>query len=434
MKPSEHAMLKFFRRAGAVVLALLLALPAPAVSAGRNFTIAVIPDTQTYANFRHQKAEGFPFDAADLMKQQFDYIAAHSAPRGGDIRFVAHVGDVWEHATIAIDPAHVARGFKAAPNPFLAKYFAPTTKVGTVEIPLAEEAFDKIAGLVPFGIAPGNHDYDAMWTDIRYPPFPVVDPANKRSLGVQHVGGLRSFRSTFGDRSRFFAGKPWYVASHDGGADSAQIFEAGGYRFLHIALQFNAPRSSLRWAAAVLRRYRGWPTILSTHDYLTPLGERGSDPAMDAHGIDPKDGSPQILWDELISRHDQIFLVLCGHQSGEARRRDKNAFGHDVDQLLADYQDRHQASIDAGLTPPPPLGDGWMRLLGFDMDAAVPTIRVRTYSPHYGKDSRALATYAAWYKAAERPDLTDAQFLDQSDFVLSLDDFRQRFGPGRSAP
>ena len=428
-------MLKTFHLICAATFALLSALPMTAASAAapveRTFNIAVIPDTQTYTNFRHQRNEGFPFDAAKMMDQQFEYIAAHSAAKGGDIRFVAHVGDVWEHATLATDPVHMARGFKAAPNPFLAKNFAPTDKVGSVEIPLAEAAFDKIANLVPFGIAPGNHDYDAMWTDIRFPPYDVVDPANHRSLGVQHIGGLRSFREAFGDRSRFFAKKPWYVASNDGGADSAQIFEAGGYRFLHIALQFNAPASSLRWAASVLKRYRGLPTILSTHDFLTPLGERGSDPAMDAHGIDPEDGSPQMLWDRLIRRNDQIFLVLCGHQSGEARRRDKNAFGHDVDQLLSDYQDRRQASIDAGLKPAPPIGDGWMRLLRFDMSGDAPTLKVRTYSPFYGKDSRALATYAQWYKAAERPELTDGQFIDQSDFVLTLTDFRKRFGPGR---
>lgn len=394
------------------------------------FTVAVVPDTQTYANFQHQRAAGFPFDAADLFYQQFDYIAARAAAKGGDIVFTTHLGDAWEHATLPIDPDHVARGFKAAPNPFLARVFAPTDKVGSVEIPIVEAAFRKIAGLMPFSVVPGNHDYDAMWTDARYPPLARPDPDNKRSLGVQHVGGLASFRATFGPGSAYFAGQPWYVASNDGGADSAQIFEAGGYRFLHIALQFNAPVSSLDWAQGVLRRYPGWPTIVSTHDYLNPQGERASDPAMDAHAIDPRDSSPEMVWQRLIRPNDQIFLVLCGHQNGEARRRDRNARGHTVDQLLSDYQDRRQVAIDRGMTVVPGLavGDGWMRLLTFDFSQRVPLLKVRTYSPYYGKDSRQIGTYARWYKAREQPQLSDRQFVDRSDFVLRLDDFRARFG------
>ena len=42
-----------------------------------------------------------------------------------------------------------------------------------------------------------------------------------------------------------------------------------------------------------------------------------------------------------------------------------------------------------------------------------------------------LATYAAWYKPAERPDETDAQFLASDEFELELRDFRARFGPPR---
>ncbi|WP_375248288.1 hypothetical protein [Sphingomonas sp.] len=36
--------------------------------------------------------------------------------------------------------------------------------------------------------------------------------------------------------------------------------------------------------------------------------------------------------------------------------------------------------------------------------------------------------YAAWYKAVEKPKLTDAQFHDQEDFTINLTGFRQRFG------
>jgi len=50
--------------AGGIALASGAALAQPAP--GR-FTIAVIPDTQNYADFTHQRAAGFPFDARYMM-------------------------------------------------------------------------------------------------------------------------------------------------------------------------------------------------------------------------------------------------------------------------------------------------------------------------------------------------------------------------------
>jgi hypothetical protein len=40
--------------------------------------------------------------------------------------------------------------------------------------------------------------------------------------------------------------KQWYIASFEGGAESAQIFEAGGYRFVHLALSTRCRRAAPR--------------------------------------------------------------------------------------------------------------------------------------------------------------------------------------------
>ncbi|MCG3084601.1 hypothetical protein, partial [Anoxybacillus sp. LAT27] len=88
----------------------------------------------------------------------------------------------------------------------------------------------------------------------------------------------------------------------------------GGLRFLHIGLQFDAPDASLEWAAQVIRDHPGLPTIIATHDYMNNRAERRPNPLLDANSLDPGDNSPQEVWDKLISKHDQIFLVLCGHQ------------------------------------------------------------------------------------------------------------------------
>jgi 3',5'-cyclic AMP phosphodiesterase CpdA len=406
----------------AALLLVAVALAQPLAAKDTSFTIAVIPDTQNYMDYSHQKAEGFSFDASDQFLEQMRYIAANVESAGGDIAFVTAVGDVWQHQTLPIDPAHAARGFARVSNPMLDRMVYASAKVPSVEMPKAAEGYRLIAGKVPFSVVPGNHDYDAMW--------PVVPPkgadGKPKVPFMLHVGGLSNFGSVFGPQSDFFRGRPWYVGANDGGADSAQIFTAGGYRFLHIGVQFNPPNSTLLWVERIMRRYRGVPTIISTHDYLSTKGERLANPIIDPAAVDPEDNNAEALWQKLISRNDQIFLVLCGHQHGQSRRMDRNRLGNEVYQILADYQDRGQSVKDAG-GKPAYTGDGWMRLMEFDMGGAVPVVRVRTYSTHYKALSGAMPQYAAWYRPHEQPKMSDAEFLAAEEFSLSLGDFRKRF-------
>lgn len=424
---------RWTRRAALSLLGVVALMPsiagqAMAAAPDSSFTIAVIPDTQNYVDYRNQKNEGFPFDANQLFLDQMAYIANHAESAGGDIAFVTALGDVWQHQTLQIDPAHEARGFKRADSPYLDAHLAPTPKVLTVEMPTAMKGYGMIAGKVPFSVVPGNHDYDAMWTDSNHPPRETI--TSLADLGVLHVGGTSNFTSVFGKDSAFFKDKPWYVDSYENGASSAQLFTAGGYRFLHIGLQFDPPNGTLEWAAGVIARFPGLPTIISTHDYMNGRGERKPGAILDHSIVDPEDNSPQMVWDKFISRHDQIFMILCGHQSGQAFRVDDNASGNKVYQLLSDYQSRRQTAKDAGVPKnsiTEGVGDGWMRLMSFDMAAAEPRVRVVTYSTHYRKQSREMAEYASWYRPYEQPGMTDDQFQDADDFSFTLPDFRARF-------
>ncbi len=403
--------------------AAMLALPVQARDSA--FTIAVIPDTQNYMDYTHQKAEHFPFDASEQFLEQMRYIAANVESAGGEIAFVTSVGDVWQHQTKPVDPAHAARGLGRVNNPMLSRFVYTSDKVPAFEMPMAAQGYRLIAGKVPFSVVPGNHDYDAMW-----PVEPPKGPDGKPKVPFMlHVGGLDNFRSVFGAGSEFFRGKPWYVSAHDGGADSAQVFTAGGYRFLHIGVQFNPPESTVRWVQGVLRRYRGLPTIISTHDFLDTQGRRLANPIVDPAAVDPDDNSAEELWTKLIAPNDQVFMVLCGHEHGQSRRMDRNVRGNTVHQILADYQDRGQSAADAGGKPGHEsyTGDGWMRLMQFDMSGAVPRVVVRTYSTHYKSDSDTQPNYAAWYRPHEQPKMTDAEFLQADSFTIDLTDFRRRF-------
>ena len=212
---------------------IFVAGPASVSAGSSSFTIGVIPDTQNYIDFRHQKAAGFKLDSRLLFKQQMEYLASRSESNGGDVAFVASVGDVWQHQTKIIDPQHLERGFRVETDPILARNAKRTREVLSVELPTALEGFQIISDAnIPFGVAPGNHDYDAAWSVAGYPPnrtkkFSELE-RSVADFGLLHIGGLDNFRTVFGEDTRFFKDKSWYVGSYKGGVNSAQKFFAGG--------------------------------------------------------------------------------------------------------------------------------------------------------------------------------------------------------------
>ena len=124
-------------------------------------------------------------------------------------------------------------------------------------------------------------------------------------------------------------------------------------------------------------------------------------------------------------------MVLCGHAEPSVHRVDRNRLGHEVYQIMADYQTRWQVAKTAGLPERGAgLGDDWMRLMTFRLDSDHPTVHVRTYSTYYKKFSIDVKEYAAWYRTEEMPNLSDADFLKEDDFVISLTDFHNRFSKG----
>ncbi|MGY1424511.1 hypothetical protein [Lysobacter sp. A289] len=398
------------------------------------FTIAAIPDTQNYMDFSHQKSHGFPIDAAELYFEQMRYIADNARSNGGDIVFATHLGDIWQNRVERIDPGHAARGFKALPDSVTGgKPGLYPEEVPNHEIPTAVKGFEIIANALPFSVVPGNHDYDAVWTDPAHPPQAESDPMAPE---IRHFGGLTGFLSAFSEQSNFFRDQPWYIASNDGGADSAQVFTAGECKFLHLGLQYDAPDSSLAWARRVINQNPGLPTIVTTHKYTGRDGRHAVGGTLDMSLIDRQDNNPQMVWDEFISQHDQIFLVLSGHIGGQGHGIDYNDNGHEVHQMLSDYQPRaHVAKTRDPENRYPDntqTGDGWLRLLTFNLDSPQPSVHVRTYSTHYGKFSSEIPEYAAWYKAGERQaDTPDAEFMERDDFVVELTGFHERFDNAR---
>jgi hypothetical protein len=393
-----------------------------------SFTIIMLPDTQNALDAMQQRAAGYAIDSADIFFEQMHYIAGRGESNGGDVVFLASVGDVWQHVSRATDPAHEARGVSALAG-VEARFqrFVNHERAVGYEIPTAIEGYQIVSDAgIPFGVSPGNHDYDAWW---------VVDAPGDDSewSGTRsHVGGLDNFRTAFGSDTGFFRDKDWYVSDYNGGGSSAQVFDAGGYRFLHFALEMHAGDEVIEWARGVIEDYPGLPTMISTHDFLNKRGERDPGSSLDLALYDPEhNNSAEKIWREFIRETDQIFMVLSGHQPGQARRIDTNASGHEVYQILADFQLRGQAGLDAGESLGQGIGDGWHREMTFQLGDENPRVDVRTYSTHYNVYSSELETYADWYKGREQSEMTDEQFAAEDEFTIDLKDWRARFGAPR---
>ena len=120
---------------------LSLALTALAFAASaQTFTIAVIPDTQNYCDYRYQKSSNPPFlfDQGDIFQRQTDYVAKNSVSSGGTIAFAIQLGDLVQN-----------QGTQPS------------------EWSIADSAISRLDGALPFGVIPGNHDYDKAWADVK---------------------------------------------------------------------------------------------------------------------------------------------------------------------------------------------------------------------------------------------------------------------------
>lgn len=275
-----------------------------------SFKVAVLPDTQLYS-------QSYPA----TFNAQTQWVVDNKVSE--NIAFLTHVGDI-------------VQSNGDDPNQWLA----------------VDTAMDILDGQLPYSACLGNHDTHTMY---------------------EKYDGAAEFLYFFGPGR--YSGYSWYGGSDRKGWSHYQIFEADGRQWLHLNLEFCPDDETLKWAQDVLDANPTLPAIYSTHAYISDAEEDPNDPTsapkwstISNNTIASNGGEAQ--WKHFIYNNDQIFLVLCGHHSGddgESLLIAPNAYGNDVIQVCQDYQ-----KYDNG-------GNGWMRL--FELDADNDVINVTTYSP-----------------------------------------------------
>ena len=239
-----------------------------------------------------------------------------------------------------------------------------TDKNTTPEWEVAAKAHARLEGVVPCALLPGNHD---------------LGQGRKSGLSAAFPPAVFKKLPTFG---AFYDKEP---ARSD---NSFHLFEAGGRKWLILAIEY-APRNDvLRWADEVAKQHPDRSVIMITHAYLRPDNTRydhrvkimvkGKESnkglgksvlAQDPAGFN--DG--EEMWQKLISPNANFAFVISGHVCITGRRTDTGKHGNPVHQILVDYQNQ------------PNGGNGYLRLLQFTPD--LKTVKVSDYSPTLDKIS-----------------------------------------------
>ena len=137
-------------------------------------------------------------------------------------------------------------------------------------------------------------------------------------------------------------------------------------KFLILSLEFKPRDEAIEWANKVIASHPKHQCIIVTHAYLMNSGQRYKEIGYDVEGNGGED-----MWQKLVSQHENIFMVLCGHTAPNTRLTSKGVNGNEVHQLLADFQGEKG-------------GQGYLRIMTFFPKEN--RIDVSTYSPvldHY---------------------------------------------------
>jgi 3',5'-cyclic AMP phosphodiesterase CpdA len=172
----------------------------------------------------------------------------------------------------------------------------------------ARRSMSKLKGKVPYMVIPGNHDNVSI--------------------------SLYNFKK--------------YISSK---TNDCKLVMKGQDSLVILGMQWNPDSTVLQWANDMLDYYSWLPAIVFTHEYMDVNSRRSA--------------IGEGIWQNLISKHNNVFLVMSGHWFGSSEKID-TLDNNLIFQHLYNYQHLKNG------------GDGWLRIYTIMEDE----IEVKTYSPY----------------------------------------------------
>lgn len=192
---------------------------------------------------------------------------------------------------------------------------------------LAKTNIDKLNGLVSYSLVRGNHDLLSQ--------------------------GINGFEQYFGIDSAYAKQCTSYFYDT---SNSAHEFSTDRLDYLVVSLDYAPDDDMLEWANHIIEEHPNHNVIVTTHGYLNSDGTLIADGKVDTNRLPSRDGgynSGEYIFQNLISKHENIVLVLCGHSTGQqiAVRQSKGDNGNAIVELeidptaISDYREETAAVV-----------------------------------------------------------------------------------------
>lgn len=282
---------------------------------------------------------------------------------------------------------------------------------------IVRQGFDLFTNKVSWSNMTGNHDYPGSCLPVNDTTHTIRDTTNYNNcFGMDYIVETKGF--------------DYYVASFEdpygisGVENSYYRMEINGVKWMILQLEYHPRVHVIEWADSILKQYPDDNVILTTHAYIgnddaaysthwMPYTKQDSEiggyigELMPTPTVWPG-GSELPIWTELIYPNDNVKLLLCGHASTTdghvLTRRDKNAAGNVVPQVMINAQD-----VDVSYFSNEAMG--MLGILRFSADGS--RCEIQYYSPYHGSSfhpsnqemrSLTLAVNAAEGGSTTQPD------------------------------
>ncbi|MBN2652506.1 MAG: metallophosphoesterase [Spirochaetales bacterium] len=313
-------------------------------SSGESWTMAIIPDTQTYVKFERNHEDYLTM--MRWLREKKDEL---------NLQMVLQVGDLVEQ------------------NDWPEPDGSSGDQTGKQQWETVLKGAEELLDIVPFIVCGGNHDIGSTNAEHRASFLnDYINPDASPFLAPVDNGGL-------------------LVEMWDDPTNGKTLLNAfyrwtspDGRKFHILSLEFAPRKAAVEWGDAMLDGVDDDSVgIFLTHSYL-------SSDLLDNVPLSPEnyavksDATPgKALWKNFVQDGDKVDFIFCGHVADNEGidgqvgfRQDLNADGDVVSQMMFNAQ-RNGGWHGTG-------GDGWLRLLEFLPDGK--SVIVRTYSPVLEKD------------------------------------------------
>lgn len=255
-----------------------------------DYSILCIPDMQITTRYSPTKLDA-----------EFDWILANKDSK--NIQYISFVGDL-------TDTCDLINGIRTPNLPQWNTVVRNFNKLNQANI--------------SYGFVPGNHDYDDGVGRSRSASFMNTYLPYKKYSNHPDFGGAY----LEGDILNYYNKK-----------------KINGIDYLFLNLEFGPRDSVLLWANRVIEQNPTSRVIISTHSYIEPDGRitNASDQyAASKYGIGGGNSSNDgiDMWNKLVKKHSNIFIVFSGHNSSDdiIYRKDIGEHGNTIHSFLIDAQ------------------------------------------------------------------------------------------------